>query len=328
MLPFPQDPMLAKTVDGLPHPGALTGGCAYEPKFDGYRALLFVDDHGCRVQSRRGHDITAAFRDVADSAAEQLPSGVILDGELVVWGDGALDFRELQSRLARRGKQRPGQRPASFVAFDVLCVSDTDVRAKSLRTRRALLEAVCDLVAAPLQISPQTHDTVLARDWLDEYARSDVGIEGLVVKGLGSPYANGARGWLKYRIRNTVEAVVGAVTGPLEAPDSLVLGLPDGAGALQPVGTTTEMSPHQRREVAELLEPAEPTHAWPPDLAVGRWGSQDKSQARPVRPTLVVEVSVDSAFEGGRWRHPTKLVRVRSDLSPSEVAAPRHEVDG
>jgi ATP-dependent DNA ligase len=116
--------MLARTAGQLPAEDAMPGGCLYEPKFDGYRALLFVNADRCRVQSRRGHNISASFPDVAESATDQLPNGFVLDGELVVWNDGRLRFSELQLRLASKAKaaQRAREAPASFVAFDVLCV--------------------------------------------------------------------------------------------------------------------------------------------------------------------------------------------------------------
>jgi ATP-dependent DNA ligase len=137
VLAFPQDPMLARHVAALPTTGALRGGCVYEPKFDGYRALLFVTDEGCRVQSRRGHDITDAFQDVADAAAQRLPEGLVLDGELVVWVDGGLDFGELQRRVGHGRNRRLKQRPASFVAFDVLAAGGNDVRSAALTVRPA-----------------------------------------------------------------------------------------------------------------------------------------------------------------------------------------------
>lgn len=318
MVSFPQDPMLARHVASLPEPTALGGGCVYEPKIDGYRAMLFVTDEGCRVQSRRGHDITEEFGDVAAAAAEHLPAGVVLDGELVVWARGIPDFGELQRRLGRAGKQHISQKPAAFVAFDILSAADNDVRPAPLRVRRQLLEAVLDDVPPTLQLCAQTNDIAVARDWMAEFATSDLGMEGLVVKGAATPYRNGAREWLKYRHRDTVEVVVGGVSGSLEAPGHLVLGLPNGEGVLSFAGTTTELSPAQRREVAELLQPSDTEHEWLLDVGT-RWGRAGRQTVLSVAETLVVEISVDSSVQDRRWRHPAKLVRVRPDLTPAEV---------
>jgi len=324
VLSFPQDPMLARPVPRLPEPTALDGGCVYEPKLDGYRAMLFVDDDGCRVQSRRGHDITAEFRDVADAAAQHLPSGLVLDGELVVWAGGALDFGEVQRRLARGGAPRLRGRPASFVAFDLLEAAGTDVRTSPLTIRRQLLETVLDDAPAAVQLCPQTADVTIAREWMDDFAAADLGMEGLVVKGRGTAYRNGAREWLKFRVRDTVEVVVGGVSGAVEAPGRLVLGLPDADGTLHFAGTTTELTPRQRAELGVLLRPSERSHPWLAESrSATRWGGASKQQVHPVQATVVVEVSVDSSVQDGRWRHPVKLVRVRADLTPAEVTVRR-----
>jgi ATP-dependent DNA ligase len=322
MVPFPQDPMLARHVASLPQPAALPGGCVYEPKLDGYRALLFVGDDGCRVQSRRGHDITEEFSDVAQGAAEQLPAGLVLDGELIVWVRGAMDFGELQRRLARAGKQRIGQPAASFVAFDVLAVADHDVRSSPLHVRRQLLEAAMDGTTSPLQLCPQTADPVVAHEWMTDHAASENGMEGLVVKGRDTTYRNGAREWLKYRVRDTVEVVVGAVSGTIDAPGHLVFGLPDAEGDLQFAGTTTELSPRQRSDVAALVRAAPSPHEWLPDTTANRWSGAAKRDLFSVQETLVIEVSVDTSLQDGRWRHPAKLVRTRPDLTAAEVRRP------
>jgi ATP-dependent DNA ligase len=320
VLTFPQDPMLARHVAAMPAPGALRGGCVYEPKFDGYRALLFVTEDGCRVQSRRGHDITDAFQDVADAAGEQLPEGLVLDGEMVVWVDGGLDFGELQRRVGHGGNRRLRQRPASFVAFDVLAAGGNDVRGSALTVRRQLLEAVLEDGPTSVQLCPQTGDADEAREWMAEYMAADVGIEGLVVKGRRTTYRGGTREWLKYRERDTVEVVVGAVSGSLDSPGHLVLGLPDEDGGLHFAGTTSELTAQQQSQIAPLLREADADHAWLPDgKETARWGASGKRPLRSVQETLVVEVSTDSTTQGGRWRHPTRFVRVRPDLSPAEV---------
>ncbi|MET0928458.1 MAG: ATP-dependent DNA ligase [Aeromicrobium sp.] len=320
MLDFPQDPMLARHVTALPAAEALRGGCVYEPKFDGYRALLFVTDDGCRVQSRRGHDITDAFPDVATAAVEHLPAGLVLDGELVVWVDGGLDFGELQRRVGHGSNRRLRQAPASFVAFDLLAAAGTDIRSAALTVRRQLLEAVLEDAPPVVQLCPQTDDVEEAREWMDGYRTADVGIEGLVVKGRSTTYRNGAREWLKYRERDTVEVVVGAVSGSLEAPAHLLLGVPDGDGELHFAGTTSDLTARQRETVAPLLEAADGVHDWMPEADdMWRRGRSERRETIPVVASLVVEVSTDSTVQGGRWRNPMRFVRVRPDLTPDEV---------
>lgn len=323
MLSFPQELMLAKPVDRLPASGTLPGGCVYEPKFDGYRALLFVDDVGCRVQSRRGHDISVSFPDIAETAAEQLSAGVVLDGELVVWGDGRLDFAELQRRLASSATalRRAFSHPASFVAFDLLCADGQDARSSAFRDRRSALEALLADVGPPLQLAPQTTDYDEAQQWMSDYATESHGLEGVVAKGLEQPYRAGKRDWLKVRVRDTVEAIVGAVTGPLTAPGRLILGQYDLAGELVIIGGTSSLRPRQRRAVAELLELPKREHPWPSELSssrLGRW-SRDRHAVIRVEPTLVVEVSADHAVDSKRLRHGATFVRVRPDLTIEET---------
>lgn len=322
VLDFPQDPMLARHVTAMPGVDALRGGCVYEPKFDGYRAMLFVTDDGCLVQSRRGHDITDAFPDVAAAAAEHLPAGLVLDGELVVWVDGGLDFGELQRRVGHGSNRRLRQAPASFVAFDLLAAADNDVRPAALTVRRQLLEAVLEDAPPAVQLCPQTDDLEEAEAWMDGYRAADVGIEGLVVKGKGTAYRNGAREWLKYRERDTVEVVVGAVSGSLEAPAHLLLGVPDSDGELHFAGTTSDLTSRQRETVAPLLVAADDVHDWMPEAdETWRRGASGRRETLPVVPTLVVEVSTDTTMQGGRWRNPMRFVRVRPDLTPDEVPA-------
>ena len=323
MLTFPQDPMLARPVDRLPTSEALPGGCVYEPKYDGYRALLFIDDVGCRVQSRRGHDISVSFPDIAETAAEQLPVGVVLDGELVIWGDDQLDFAELQRRLASSAAalRRAFAQPASFVAFDLLSVDGRDARSSAFRDRRRALEALFAEVGPPLQLAPQTMDYNEAQRWMSEYASESVGLEGIVAKGLEQRYRAGKRDWLKVRVRDTVEAIVGAVTGPLTAPDRLILGQYDLAGEFVIIGVTGSLRPRQRRAVAELLELPKRQHPWPSEISSGRLGAwvRDRQPITRVEPALVVEVSADNTVDSGRLRHVANFVRVRPDLTIEET---------
>ena len=306
LMEFGLVPMLARPVTSLPLEADLSGGCVYEPKFDGYRAMLYMDGGHCRIQSRHGQDITSAFPDIVAAAEIELPDGVVVDGELVVWGENAYDFIQVQRRIT--GPQRPfGLSPASFVAFDLLMWDDDDLRGETLAARRRMLEMVLVDHLMPFQVVPQTTDRAEAADWMVEYRRNDIGIEGLVVKGLDSTYTPGRRGWLKLRFDDSWEAVVCAVVGDPQRPGCLVLGVPTAHG-LDLVGTTSPITVKQQRDVGELVS----VRPGAPDPAVVALAAADAADVHPVHPTLVVEVA--SRPDG------PQLVRVRPDLGPDEVA--------
>lgn len=339
MLSLPVEPMLAAAVPDLPAVAALPGGCVFEPKFDGYRALVFVDSPGpaggpaaegpprVRVQSRGGHDITVCFPDIAAAAAEQIPPGTVLDGELVIWGEGRLDFPALQTRLAsrRHAARLAAEHPASMMVFDVLAVAGTDVRALPLAERYALLDEVLAGARPPIQRVPSTTDRTVAEGWLADYARvPGLGVEGLVIKGAATRYTSGKRGWVKYRIRDTHDLIVGAVIGTLAAPSRLVLGYRDARGRLRVAGSTVPLGRHQQAEVGGLLSAARGEHPWPEQMPggwLGQWVDGDRTVIR-VEPRLVVEVSADTSFEHGRFRHQMRYVRACADKAPEQVTRP------
>jgi ATP-dependent DNA ligase len=326
---WPDGVALARAIETLPSRAALPGGCQYEPKWDGFRALIRVDPDGARIRSRHGTDLTAAFADVAAAAAEQLHAGTVLDGELVVWDpdSGRLDFAALQRRLAapRRAAVSARRRPASFVAFDILADAGVALRGHRLRHRRRVLERLGRLLDPPLQVTPATTSPDVAAAWLRDYADADVGIEGLVIKGLGQTYRPGARTWLKLRTRDTTEAVVGAVTGSPARPERLILGLPDHrAGRLRIAGSTNLLSARQQADVATYLRRPAGPHPWPPRIPAGRlagFGRRDELPVTLVEPLLVVEIQADAAFEHGRWRHVTRYSRIRAELRPEDLSA-------
>lgn len=318
LLEFGQVPMLARPVVTLPEQGDLPGGCVYEPKFDGYRAILYMSGGRCRIQSRHGQDITAAFPDIVAAAEIELPDGVVVDGEMVVWGEDAYEFMQVQKRIA--GPTRVlGLSPASFIAFDLLMWDDDDLRGHPLAHRRRMLEVVLVDHMMPFQVVPQTTDRAQAADWMGEYSRTDLGIEGLVVKGLDTVYSSGERGWLKVRFHDTSEAVVCSVTGSLEQPERLVLGVPAASG-YDLVGWTTPLDAKQQRDVAELVEPRLDVA----DRVDPRLAAAATSAGRPVhhvQPTLVVEIAGQVDVDTTDWPE-IELVRVRPDLGPDEVGGP------
>ena len=268
--------------------------------------------------SRNGADLTAGFPDIVDAARAQLQPGTVVDGELVVWSEGRLDFAALAPRLAYRGRRRPPAQlaPAAFLAFDLLAADDADVRGEPLRVRRSLLEQLAGTWRPPLQLTPQTADPAQARRWLEEYAAADVGVEGLVAKGASQRYLPGQRGWVKLRIHNTQEATIGAVIGPVDQPVRLILGLVDAAGRLRVAGATHPLSARESAELAAVLVGAD-DHPWPLELSTRQLGrfSREPVAITRVEPPVIVEVEADTAFEHGRWRHLTRYRRLRPDLS-------------
>lgn len=312
----PPGTVLARAVSALPGPGGMPGGCRYEPKWDGFRAVV-VHDTTVTIWSRRGTDMTGAFPELAEAAAAQLPDGVTLDGEIVAWVDGRLDFDALQHRLAS-GKQRRAtlvrDTPASLAVFDLLTVVGRDIRSRPFDVRRALLEELAAGWEPPLSLSPVTRDAAEAARWMVDLAPA--GLEGIVVKGGGQAYRPGERDWVKVKHRDTVDVIVGAVIGPRDRPQELVVGQYVD-GVLRIVGRTTPLAPSVARTVGPLLRPPSGEHPWPEAVkpgALDRFGSRKD----PVHLTLVepvtAEVSADVARTGISFRHAVRFVRLRTDL--------------
>jgi ATP-dependent DNA ligase len=316
--------MLARAVASVPTAFALPGGVLFEQKWDGYRMVAFAGD-AVRLQSRRGADLTVGFAEVA-AAVGELPD-VVLDGELVIWDGGGLDFPALLQRMASKGanaRRLAASRPANYVVFDLLAADGEDLRGRPLRERRRRLEQLMTGVGPPLVLSPATRDRTVAEEWVAKYAAAGVGIEGIVAKGLDQRYRGGSRDWMKYRHRDSVDVIVGAVTGSVARPERLVLGLFHD-NELHIAGGTSALSTVQQRALGPLLVAAGAEHPWPTTIGgghVGYWGGKDIDIVR-VEPCVVVEVAADTAFEHGRWRHLTTFLRPRPDLQPTDTAWPR-----
>ncbi|MFJ3206148.1 RNA ligase family protein [Streptomyces sp. NPDC086989] len=330
MLRPPVEPMLAQAAEVMPPVRPLGSGVAYEQKFDGYRALVFTPAApGGRVllQTRRGALIQGAFPDLVAAAEAQLPHGLVLDGELLVWDSkaGALSFEGLQRRAAARARSAPAlaaKQPAHFVAFDVLQIDGRELLHLPYVERRARLETLFTdhALTAPWTLCPMTTDPAKAREWLDSW--TDVsGVEGLVVKPQTSRYIPGHRGaWTKVRRRDTTEAIIGAITGTLTRPQLLLLGRHDPDGRLHAVGRTVPLRTQAARLVAEHLTAADPGHPWEGVTFAAIWGSRDVLDVRLVRPDLVAEISADrSTDRGGVWRHPLRFKRLRLDVGVEDV---------
>jgi ATP-dependent DNA ligase len=311
---------LAKPVASIPPANALSGGCLYEPKWDGYRLVVVRTASSTRVWSKQGRDLTDRFPDIAAAALAQVPAGTVLDGEVVIWNGSRLDFGLLQRRMVTAaGRIGPlvAEHPASYVAFDLLAAGGDDLRGQRLSRRRARLEELAAPWAPPMQLSPATADPAEARRWFDDFRPA--GVEGLVAKGAGTRYAPGRREWLKVKSWETTEVVAGGVIGSIERPSQLVAGRYRD-GELVVVGRTSPLSPAQSAELAAVLTPADAGHPWPERIGTGAFGGGRLSVALTrVQPTAVVEVSADAALQAGVFRHPLRFVRVRPDLRPADV---------
>ncbi|MFJ4562097.1 RNA ligase family protein [Streptomyces massasporeus] len=312
------EPMLAAPVADA----ALPPGWAAETKWDGWRALLSVDAERLVLRSRQGTNLTAAFPEIC-TAVGQLPDETALDGELVVWEHDRLAFERLQGRLQRRGANTAQQArawPAHFVAFDLLRLAGTDTTRWSYRQRREALEELFleQQLTAPWALCPSTTDPATVREWLADWTAA--GLEGVVFKRLDSLYEPNVRGWRKYKVRETQDAIVGAVTGSTAVPRTLLLGRYDTAGRLKYVGRSTTLPQAAGRTLAELLTPAEAGHPWTDWRFSAGWGSREPLHVTLVQPELVVEVGVDVARDdAGRWRHPARWHRPRPELTADDV---------
>jgi ATP-dependent DNA ligase len=308
----PLPPMAAKAVTALP----AGPGWSYEPKYDGFRALAFAGPAGVALQSRQLRSLTPAFPDVA-AAVDRL-GDVVLDGELVVWRAGRFDFAALQDRL-RSGPARVrdliAAAPATYVVFDLVAKDGRDLRDRPYRKRRRKLEKLLARGLPPgLVVTPATTDVAVARTWM--LGHTDTGLEGVVAKRVDQRYRPGRRAWQKLRTRVSAEAIVGGITGPVDAPHELILGRYHG-GRLRIAGRSTPLHPTTSTTIGALLQAG--THSWPTTLPAHRWGAPRVDYIR-VCPDVVVEVSADLALDGLRWRHPARFVRVRTDLRATDLA--------
>ncbi|MGZ5776732.1 MAG: ATP-dependent DNA ligase, partial [Ramlibacter sp.] len=335
--------MLAKIADALPE----GDGFLFEPKWDGFRALVFRSPEGVVIQSRDLKPLNRYFPELEKVLAEQLPKGCIVDGEVVVAGPRGLDFNALQqrihpapSRVARLAKETP----AGFVAFDLLAAGGKSVMDLPQRERRVRLERLLGQAKAPLYLTPVTTDRAQAQDWLQRF--EGAGLDGVMAKPADAPYQPGKRAMFKIKHARTADCVVAGFRWYKDTPDavgSLLLGLYDDAGVLQHVGITSSFTMEKRRELAQLLAPlrenAMADHPWrdwaqasaAPDPAAGesaaepqrmpgaksRWSGSKDLGWQPLRPERVCEVKYDH-LQGDRFRHATTFLRWRDDKAPQD----------
>ncbi len=318
--------MLARLEPELP----LGEEWSYEPKWDGFRCLLFRDGDTVDLRSRNDRPLARYFPEVV-SAARSAPQGrFVLDGELLVHVDGRADFPALLARLhpaESRANVLAERTPATYVAFDLLAAGDDVLLGEPLHARRTALGDVGAVAGSRMQLTPCTHDPAVARDWLD--AARGSGIDGVVAKRAASPYEPGRRAMVKIKRRRTVDCVVAGLRLHRSADElgSLLLGLYDDAGALHHVGVVTGFPRPQRAPLLDRLRPlvtALEGHPWQQGFGLeggalgrlkgtaGRWTPDLPRDWVPLRPQLVCEVGYDAA-EGTRFRHPARLLRWRPD---------------
>jgi len=306
---------LARRVDELVP--SRTADLVWEPKWDGYRALV----GGGRIYSRNGTNLTPLFPDLTPALSARLPPDLVLDAEVIAWDPtaGRLDFEGLQARMTagRRIRAVAARRPAQLVVFDLLASGTEDLRGRPLRERRALLEQALGGIASPIVLCQQTDDATLAREWFHTLTAG--GIEGLVIKDARGAYPTvpGQRVWWKVKARQTLDMLAIGFTGDAAAPTSLVLAFPgdvDDDGAPVTAGSTTALSKTVGRRIASLLHPTGKTFE-----RTFAWGSAAPTRVTVVAP-FVVEVDADASAATGVLRHAARLHRTRPDLDPRELS--------
>jgi ATP-dependent DNA ligase len=302
-LKSPVEPQLARSKPELP----VGDQWAYEPKYDGFRAIAFVDGDEWSIQSRSGRPLLRYFPEL------RFPPGrYVIDGEIVIDADdGHEDFNALQNRLhpaESRVKMLAEQTPARYVAFDILALDDELLLDRPFEDRRRVLEQA---FGDSIDVTPLSRDPADAEPWL----RSG---EGVVAKDVGAPYRPGSRtGMMKIKRLRTIDAVVvGWRPGKEEGTvGSLILGLYDDAGTLHVVGHSSGISAKDKRKLVAKLEPYESGDRGHGDAS--RWKSEKELEWIALRPELVVEITFDHT-SGGRIRHGTKILRWRDDKAPTE----------
>jgi ATP-dependent DNA ligase len=326
----PVAPMLAKSVAEIP-----TGSYSFEPKWDGFRSIIFRDGDEVEIGSRNERPMTRYFPEVVDAVLANLPDRSVVDGEIVipVGGNTRLDFETLQMRIhpaASRVKLLAEQTPAHFIAFDLLALDDVDYCDRPFAERRAALrEALAD-VESPIHLTPATTDRGLAERWFHEF--EGAGLDGLVAKPLAGIYQPDKRVMFKVKHERTADCVVAGYRLHKSGPDalgSLLLGLYTDTGELASVGVVGAFPMATRRELLKELQPLVTTfddHPWdwarqeegvrtPREGETSRWNAGKDLSFIPLRPERVAEVRYDH-MEGPRFRHTAQFVRWRPDRDP------------
>jgi len=326
--------MLAKRVSRLPKEGERW---LFEPKWDGFRMLIFREGDEIFLQSRDQKALDRYFPELRVPLLEALPGRCVLDGEVVIARSGRLDFEALLQRIhpaESRVEMLAEKTPASVVFWDLLAVADESLLERPFAARRARLETLLAALPPPLYLTPATEDRATAEDWFERF--EGAGLDGVMAKAAESAYQPGKRTMLKIKHERTVDCVIGGFrwhkNGHGSAVGSLLLGLFDEAGRLQHVGVAASFTARRRQELVEELEPlrngGETEHPWRDWIEAtrgeqrvpggrSRWSRGKDQSWVPLRPERVVEVAYDH-MEGSRFRHTAHFRRWRPDKPPSE----------
>jgi ATP-dependent DNA ligase len=338
----PIEPMLAKIAEQLP----AGKGFLYEPKWDGFRAIVFRGGGDAYIQSRDLKPLDRYFPELHESVASLLPDGCIVDGEIVIATPHGLDFDVLQLRLhpaASRIAKLAKATPSAFVAFDLIAAGGRDLRSHPLHERRKRLEQLAGRIGSPIHLTPMTTDVDLAADWLTRF--EGAGLDGVMAKPEDGTYEPGKRVMFKIKHVRTADCVVAGFrwhkTGPGTLVGSLLLGLYDGKGTLQHVGVTSSFTMATRKllaaELAPLRENAMKDHPWREWAQAGesaatrmpgaqsRWSAGKDLSWEPLRIERVCEVKYDH-LQGDRFRHAAVFQRWRPDKSPADCRYDQLEV--
>ena len=335
----PVAPMLAKPSVGMP----TEDGLIYEPKWDGFRCIVFRDGDEVILGSRNERPLTRYFPELVESLKAALPQQCVLDGEIVIVGDGGLELDQSQHRVhpaASRVQMLAATTPASFIAFDLLALGDRDLREAPFSERRALLEGALGDASPPIYMTPATNDRVLAEQWFRTF--EGAGLDGLVAKKPDLTYQENKRVMLKVKHARTADCVLAGFrwhkTGPIVG--SLLLGLYDDEGNLHHAGITASFTAKRRAELVDELTPlrmesfdGHPWEAWTSEAdeatrkpgAKSRWNAKKDLTWEPLHPERVVEVAYDQ-LQGDRFRHATTFQRWRPDREPQSCRYDQLEV--
>jgi ATP-dependent DNA ligase len=333
--------MLSKRVDELPAGDTWI----YEPKWDGFRALVFRDGDEILIQSRDEKSLNRYFPELLDPLRAQLPNRCVLDGEIVLAKDGGLDFESLQLRLhpaASRVKLLSREIPASMVFFDLLSEGDQDLRNEPFEIRRQRLEFLLRSAESPLHLTPATREMRVASDWFRRF--EGAGLDGVMAKPISGAYEPAKRMMLKVKHERDCDCVVAGFRwhkkGDRNAVGSLLLGLFDNSGALQHVGVCASFTQERRLELVDYLaqyrKDALVDHPWKSWAAASeephrmpggqsRWSQGKDLSWEPLRAELVVEVAYEH-MQGTRFRHMAQFRRWRTDKKPSDCTYAQLEV--
>jgi ATP-dependent DNA ligase len=329
----PIEPMLAKIADELPK----GEGFLFEPKWDGFRAIVFRSGDSVHIQSRDLRPLNRYFPELETALVKALPKGCVIDGEIVVVTGSGLDFDALQQRLhpaASRVAKLAKETPSAFVAFDLLAAGGRSIMQMPQSERRVRLERLLGQAAKPVYLTPATRDRAVASQWLEQF--EGAGLDGVIAKPEAAPYQPGKRTMLKIKHARTAECVVAGFRWYRDTQDmvgSLLLGLYDDAGVLHHVGVTSAFTAPMRRQLAEELAPLRKNaldgHPWRDWASVGedtatrmpgaqsRWSAGKDLSWEPVRPERVCEVKYDH-MQGDRFRHAAIFLRWRPDKPPAD----------